>query len=166
MPPDDLEENHVAFSIVRRQERTLRRIAVAGILALTLGFPLRATASDPTPSWVRQRIEQGHRCRRYEGLFRAYGLPLAATYLAWRESRCNPRATNGRFDKHGHLIWTRNANGTYDSGLLQINSGWKTLTTQACHAKAWDRELLFDVRCNLAVAKVLYDQYGLQPWSM
>lgn len=69
--------------------------------------------SDPTFS-----------CPQYENLFRKYGLPVKVfTYIAYRESKCNPGAVNAKF-KNGKMIWTLNQNKTYDSGLLQINSSW------------------------------------------
>lgn len=63
-------------------------------------------------------------CPRYENMFRKYGLPVKVfSYIAYRESKCNPGAVNAKF-KNGKLIWTLNSNRTYDSGLLQINSSW------------------------------------------
>jgi hypothetical protein len=63
-------------------------------------------------------------CPKYEELFRKYGLPVKVfSYIAYRESRCNPGAINARF-KNGKIVWTLNKNGTYDNGLLQINSSW------------------------------------------
>lgn len=130
--------------------------ATSGVAAKELSYP----------AWIKARVEAGHRCRRYERLFRAYGLPVIPfTYIAWRESRCNPLATNGRFDKHDRLIWTKNPNGTYDSGLVQVNSGWKSLTVKVCRAPEWDRHLLFDPRCNVAVARELFLEGGLAPWG-
>lgn len=112
-------------------------------------------------------MEQGYRCRRWENLFRKHDLPVVAfTYIAWRESRCNPVATNGRFNAQGKLVWTKNTNGTYDSGLLQINSSWKSLTVEVCGGKEWDRRLLFDPACNVAVAEALFAEDGLAPWGM
>lgn len=105
------------------------------------------------------------RCPKFEKLFKEHGLPVEIfSYIAWRESRCNPKAINAKF-KNGKLVWTRNRNGTYDSGLVQINSSWRTLTLQICKSK--DLQILFDVNCNLKVAKFLLEQTrgGLNNWG-
>lgn len=70
-------------------------------------------------------------CPEYEHIFKKYALPWKVfSYIAWRESRCNPGAVNATW-LDGKIVWTLNKNGTYDSGLLQINSTWfKTLREQ------------------------------------
>jgi len=70
-------------------------------------------------------------CSQYEQTFKKYALPPKVfSYIAWRESRCNPGAINAIWE-NGQLVWTLNSNGSYDSGLLQINSSWfKTLREQ------------------------------------
>ena len=70
-------------------------------------------------------------CPQYEQTFKKYVLPAKVfSYIAWRESRCNPGAVNAKWE-NGELVWTLNSNGSYDSGLLQINSSWfKTLREQ------------------------------------
>ena len=70
-------------------------------------------------------------CPQYEQTFKKYALPAKVfSYIAWRESRCNPGAVNAIWE-NGKIVWTLNSNGSYDSGLLQINSSWfKTLREQ------------------------------------
>jgi hypothetical protein len=70
-------------------------------------------------------------CPQYEETFKKYALPAKVfSYIAWRESRCNPGAVNAIWE-NGKIVWTLNSNGSYDSGLLQINSSWfKTLREQ------------------------------------
>ena len=70
-------------------------------------------------------------CPQYEPTFKQYAMPPKVfSYIAWRESRCNPGAVNAKWE-NGQLVWTLNSNGSYDSGLLQINSSWfKTLREQ------------------------------------
>jgi hypothetical protein len=70
-------------------------------------------------------------CPQYEDTFKKYALPPKVfSYIAWRESRCNPGAVNAIWE-NGQIVWTLNKNGSYDSGLLQINSSWfKTLREQ------------------------------------
>jgi hypothetical protein len=109
--------------------------------------------------------DQTKRCPKYEKYFKEMNLPVEIfSYIAWRESRCNPKAINAKF-KNGKIVWTRNRNGTYDSGLVQINSSWRTLTLQTCGSK--NLEILFDVNCNLKVAKFLLEQTsgGLNNWG-
>jgi len=61
-------------------------------------------------------------CPAFEPIFKKYGLPWKVfSYIAWRESRCDPNAFND----------TLNSDGSTDSGLLQINSCWyKTFKTE------------------------------------
>lgn len=70
-------------------------------------------------------------CPQFEETFKKYALPPKVfSYIAWRESRCNPGAVNAKWE-NGKIVWTLNSNGSYDSGLLQINSSWfKTLREQ------------------------------------
>jgi hypothetical protein len=70
-------------------------------------------------------------CPQFEDTFEKYALPAKVfSYIAWRESRCNPGAVNAKWE-NGKIVWTLNSNGSYDSGLLQINSSWfKTLREQ------------------------------------
>lgn len=108
-----------------------------------------------------------HRCPQFEPLFAQYGLePVEVfSYIAYRESRCNPNAVNAKFDANGNVTWTLNKNGSIDRGLLQINSCWKTVTKQVCGTGL---EGLFDVNCNLKVAKYLMDNSsnGLANWNV
>lgn len=108
-----------------------------------------------------------HRCPQFEPLFAQYGLePVEVfSYIAYRESRCNPGAANAKWDASGRLVWTLNNNGSIDRGLLQINSCWKTVTKNVCGTGL---EGLFDVHCNLKVAKYLMDNTnnGLANWNV
>ena len=108
-----------------------------------------------------------HRCPQFEPLFRQYGLePVEVfSYIAYRESRCNPSAVNAKIDSNGNVLWTLNKNGSIDRGLLQINSCWKTVTKNVCGTGL---EGLFDVHCNLKVAKYLMDNTssGLANWNV
>ena len=97
------------------------------------------------------------RCPQWEDEFAAFGLPVEAfSYIAYRESRCNPLAHNK----------TLNRNGTQDRGILQINSSWVTVTAKECASQKGDLSVLFDVRCNLAVARYLYRNGGLRHWNL
>lgn len=100
------------------------------------------------------------RCPQYEADFKKYGLaPVEVfSYIAWRESRCAPGALN--------LL--RNKDRSYDSGLLQINSSWKTVTSQVCGSKWGNMKALLNLDCNLKVAKFLLDPRngGLGNWNI
>lgn len=113
-------------------------------------------SSDPT-----------HRCPQFEPLFAEYGLePVEVfSYIAYRETRCNPKAVNAKFDANGNVTWTLNRDGSIDRGLLQINSCWRKVTQAVCGTGL---EGLFDVTCNLKVAKYIMDNSasGLGNWNV
>ena len=118
--------------------RNLREAAIKIVEILPAGVP-----KDPTK-----------RCPEWESKFKQYGLPAKTfSYIAYRESRCNPKAHNT----------TLNRNGSQDLGLVQVNSSWKTVTKNVCGT---DITGLFDVDCNLKVAKYLFDNGGLGHWSL
>ena len=97
------------------------------------------------------------RCPQWEDEFAEFGLPVQTfSFIAWRESKCNPMAWNK----------TLNRNGTQDRGVLQINSSWVTVTAKECASQKGDLSVLFDVRCNLAVARYLYRNGGLRHWNL
>ena len=111
-----------------------------------------APEEAPTPKGVPKDPTQ--RCPQWEAKFREYGLPVVAfSYISFRESRCNPLAWN-RF---------KNADHSTDLGLVQINSSWRTVTKDICGTGI---KGLFNVDCNLSVAKYLYDNGGLRHWSL
>ena len=113
--------------------------------------PLKLRPSKPIPSDTTKR------CPQWEPLFKQYGLPAKTfSYIAWRESRCNPRAHNK----------TLNRNGSQDLGLVQINNSWKTVTSNVCGTPYGKMEVLFDVHCNLSVARYLLANGGLGHWSL
>lgn len=119
-------------------------------LALLLGNAMPAQGSvDP--------------CAKLEKHFRQHGLPVKEfTYIAKRESGCNPKAINARFNKKGEVIWTLNKNGSIDRGLLQINSVHKQTVRSLCRGGL---DLLLELDCNLKVGSYLYKRYGLVPWK-
>ena len=97
------------------------------------------------------------RCPKWEDEFAEFGLPVQTfSYIAYRESRCNPLAHNK----------TLNRNGSQDRGLLQVNSTWVSVTAKECASQRGDLSVLFDVRCNLAVARYLYRNGGLRHWKL
>ena len=60
-------------------------------------------------------------CPEYTMSIRQAGLPVKEfDYIARRESGCNHKAINAKYDKKGKVIWTLNKNGSIDRGLFQI----------------------------------------------
>ena len=104
-----------------------------------------------------------HSCPKWEPAIKKIGLPVKEfSFIAWRESRCRIKAINATWNSKGEMTYHLNRNKTYDSGLLQINSGHREMVKKVCGG---DLVLLLTLDCNLAVAKKLYDAYGLSPWT-
>lgn len=123
------------------------------------------TTTIPEPIDPRIPADKSKRCPQFEQAFRDYGLlPVQVfSYIAWRESGCNPDAVNAKWNANGKIIWTLNKNGSYDSGLLQVNSSWQTVTKNICGGGI---KLLRTLDCNLKVSKYLLDNGGLRHWSL
>jgi len=104
-------------------------------------------------------------CPQFEQTFKKYSLPWKVfSYIAWRESRCNPDAMNATW-ANGKITWTLNTDGSYDSGLLQINSSWfKTLKDVTGH----DPHDLLDPGVNAMFASwILHFSSGrLRNWNV
>ena len=111
---------------------------------------------------------EGKSCPQFEELFKEYGLNPVKTfsYIAYRESRCRPKAVNAKWDNNGNVTWTLNKNGSIDRGLFQINSSWRTVTSNVCGSEEGDMDVLYNLDCNLRVAKYLLDNGGLGHWGM
>lgn len=112
------------------------------------------------------------RCPGFEATLAAYGMfPIETwSYLAWRESRCNPLSQNAEWDKNGNMTYHLNKNKTYDTGLLQINSSWSSVVRDICGPEALENYMsgLKDVDCNLRVARYIMEHSagGLANWRM
>lgn len=112
------------------------------------------------------------RCPALEPVFEAYGLyPIATwSYIAWRESGCRPKAQNATWDASGNMTYALNKDGSYDTGLLQINSSWRSVTAKVCGEKAIQNYMqgLKTVHCNLMVARYImeHSKGGLSNWRM
>lgn len=123
------------------------------ILAIAISFfafPTQASAATNS-------------CPKWEPAIKAAGLPVKEfSYIAWRESRCRVKAINAIWNEKGEMIYHLNKNKSWDSGLLQVNSGHRELVKKVCGG---DLILLLTLNCNLAVAKHLYDAHGLSPWT-
>jgi hypothetical protein len=113
------------------------------------------------------------RCPKWEAKFKEYGLPVEVfSYIAYRESKCNPKAVNARWNSKGQLTYTLNNNGTWDSGLVQINSSWVSTVREVCNVDTGsfrrDLEALLKADCNLKVAKWIMENSSgkLRNWSI
>lgn len=118
-------------------------------------------------------------CPKLESLFEEQNLPPKLfSYIAWRESRCQSQAIGWNYfkgkshkdcKKSAYHIYKRcGAVRSYDSGLFQINSSWKTLTSQVCSSNFGDLTVLKNPLCNLKVARELLENSngGLSNWSI
>lgn len=115
------------------------------------------------------------RCPKWEKKLREYKLPVKEfSFIMWRESKCVAKAVGWNYYKgmshkdcrlsHARTYRKCKAVKSYDVGLLQINSSWKTLTAQVCKYEYGKMLILQDPDCNLKVASALYKQSGLSPW--
>ena len=104
--------------------------------------------------------DKTQRCPELEPMFQQAGLkPVDVfSYIAFRESHCNPAAQNATW-KNGVMTYHLNKDKSYDTGLLQINSSWKSVTEKVCGESASDNHMqgLKDPGCNIAVAKYIME---------
>jgi hypothetical protein len=95
-------------------------------------------------------------CPKWEPLlaqhFPAKVVPIMSR-IAYRESRCNPSS----------LSVVRRSTGRPDVGLLQIQGSWATVTRAVCKTQDVIKSLL-NAKCNVKVARYLYDNGGLGHW--
>jgi len=116
------------------------------------------------------------RCPKWEKLLKANNLPVKEfSYIMWRESRCQAKVIGWNY-KSGTGHWSCKlapaeqykkckAVKSYDSGLLQVNSSWKTVTAQVCGSKFGDLTVLLEPECNISVALHLYNNGGMNHWK-
>jgi hypothetical protein len=154
------------------RKHNLPLTGVPGMARAVEVSPVRAMGVSATPA----STEEVKRCPKWEKMLKDYGLPVKEfSYIMWRESRCQPKAIGWNYRSGmGHWscklapadVYKRcKAVRSYDSGLLQINSSWTTVTSQACKSKWGDMSVLLNPSCNLAVAKYLYEDGGMHHWK-
>jgi hypothetical protein len=148
-------------------KKPLHIITLALLLHITL-LVLWVKDADAKPI-------KGLPCPEWHSTLRKHGLPVRVfAPIMWRESRCIPAAVgwNYKAGKSHHNCKLTPANvyrkcsavRSYDVGLLQINSSWRSLTKSVC--KSSDMLILQKPKCNLAVAKILYrDGEGISNWK-
>lgn len=126
------------------------------------------TTTTTTTTTLPAKSTGVKRCPDLEPLLAEYGLPADPfSYIAWRESRCNPGAVNAKWNEAGEMVYALNKNKTWDSGLLQVNSIHRNLVREVCGKQALRNNLagLLDLDCQLRVAARLYDGgKGLSHW--
>jgi hypothetical protein len=147
---------------------------------------LKPTQTAQKPKWVTLKVDgetisiprdKTYRCPKLEPVIRKAGLKPTAvwSYIAWRESRCTPKAIGWNYKKGKSVedckiapasIYKKcSAISSYDSGAWQINSTWKTLTAQTCNTPFGKMEVLLSVECNIKMVKTLYYDGGLHHWG-
>ncbi len=127
----------------------------------SLDLPVSNVPEPPMSAVYNIPGDQAKRCPMWEPLFEEVGLlPVEVfSYIAWRESGCNPAAQNARWDANGNMTYALNKDKSYDTGLLQINSSWKSRVADVCGKNAVENRMsgLKDVRCNVIFAKWIMD---------
>jgi hypothetical protein len=157
--------------IVRGSERQTMKHPISRIIiiGLTINLMLLAVAfkdADAAPI-------KGLPCPEWHDALRKAGLPVRVfAPVMWRESRCQPTAIGwnykqGKSHKNCKLSPARtyrkcSAVRSYDIGLLQVNSTWKSVTKSIC--KSSDVLILQKPECNLAVSAYLYANGGSSHW--
>jgi hypothetical protein len=139
---------------------------------VTAGATASSFAFSPSRPTGTISPDKKKRCPQWEPTLKNYGLVPVETfsYIMWRESRCNPKSQNASWDKNGNMTSWLNSNKSFDTGLLQINSSWRTVTKQICGVNAVNNHMagLKDPDCNLRVAKYILDNTkgGLRNWRI
>jgi len=115
-------------------------------------------------------------CKKWHSALRKHGLPVKVfAPIMWRESRCQAKAVGWNYYKgmshrdcklsHASTYLKCKAVRSYDVGLLQINSSWKTVTAKVCKYEYGKMLVLQDPECNLKVASYLYKNGGMSHWK-
>jgi hypothetical protein len=151
------------------------KITFIDVTPFLLEPPSTTSTTSTLPEVIPAGIptDQTQRCPQWEAKFAEHGLPVRAfSYIAYRESKCNPKAVNARWNSKGQLTYTLNNNGTWDSGLVQINSSWVSTVREVCNVDTGsfrrDLEALLKADCNLKVAKWIMENSSgkLRNWSI
>lgn len=147
-----------------------KRILIIGFVAYVMAFAIYASTAHGQAITLEKA-----RCEKYEALLRKYKLPVAEfSAIMWRESRCEPKAIGWNYRsgmsasncKLSPAVTYRRCKAvkSFDSGLLQINSSWVSVTARACNAKRGDLSVLLIPECNIRVASYLYKDGGIGHW--
>jgi hypothetical protein len=163
------------FSVSRSSER--KRMKHPTTRAVLLVLAIFAGVLTIGTTQVEAKPISEYPCREWHKSIRKHGLPIRVfAPIMWRESKCEPKAVGWNYKagkshkdcKLSHASTYKNCKAvkSYDVGLLQINSSWKTLTAQVCKKKFGKMLVLQNPDCNLKVAAVLYNEgKGLDNWQ-
>jgi len=145
------------------------------------GIPGMAPKIESTGTVSAQSVGSGDSteksCPKWEKLLKKYKLPVKEfSYIMWRESRCQTMAIGWNYKKGygpsncrldvAKVYKNCHAVRSYDIGLLQVNSSWKTVTAKVCNRPI--RQIiksLTNPECNVKVARYLYDNGGMHHWK-
>ena len=146
-------------------------------LIRAMAFALLLSTATVGASTTDAEAQSKYPCPQWHDALRKNGLPVKVfAPIMWRESKCKPKAVGWNYHKgmsyrdcklaHASQYRKCRAVKSYDVGLLQINSSWKTLTARVCKAKYGKMLVLQKPSCNLKVAAVLYNNgKGLANWQ-
>ena len=158
---------------IRGSERHIMKHRLISAFVLTVFLTIGS--SMMTQSVEAQPVSK-YPCPQWHALMREHGLPVKVmSPIMYRESKCKKMAVGWNYHKgKSHLDCKLapakkyrkcKAVKSYDVGLFQINSSWKTLTAQVCKTKLGEMLALQDPVCNIKVAAVLYNNgKGLSNW--
>lgn len=165
-------------------KRTISILLILSLGSVVTSLPAQAKELSDKElkrqiSLVKKQIPKGeeYRCPQYHDMIKAEGLPVQIfSYIMWRESRCQPKAIGWNYKKGKSYkncksaptaVYKKcNAVKSYDSGLLQINSSWTTVTQMVCGKRWGDMTVLLKAKCNIKVAKyLLYYGGGFGNWG-
>ena len=152
----------------------MKRITTTIFLSISISIGLTATPLSALSSQAQPPVRGS--CPQYEPLLKKYHLPVKEmSFVLWRESKCEKFAIGWNYYKgKSHLdcklapanIYKNCAAvKSFDVGISQINSGWKSVVARVC--KRPRRQLiksLSNPECNIKVAKYLYDNGGMAHW--
>lgn len=156
----------------------MRKSIVTVVLFASFLFPLGNAVKADAVTGVSQTktasvstSKKEWKCPKWHALMREHKLPVRLfDPIMYRESRCKAKVIGWNYhrgmshrdcklepaDKYKKCKAVK----SYDSGLLQINSSWKTVTSRVCKSKMGDMTVLLDPKCNLKVASYLYHKGG------
>lgn len=156
---------HGRNAMDNNQVRSLRKFFIITVVVWAAMLALISTKTEAASGT----------CPQYEAKLRQYGMPVKEfSRIMYRESRCQEKAIGWNYHKGTSYkdcklspaaTYKRcKAVRSYDSGLLQVNSGWMSLTASVCKGKKYDMTVLLNADCNLAVASVIYKESGIGNW--
>lgn len=125
--------------------------------------------SETAPAFASAKKEW--KCPKWHSLLRKHNLPVETfDPIMYRESRCQEKVIGWNYRAGTSYMNCKRAPAetykkcyavkSYDSGLLQINSTWVTVTSQVCRSKWGDMTVLLNADCNLKVASYLFHKGG------